>query len=135
MIVAKAAEKSLIAALDAKLTPLGPFRARPMFGGYGLYIDGLIFGLIAWEQLFLKVDERNCGDFEAAGSEPFRYQTSRGETSITSYWRCPDNILNDTKKLQLWASGALAASRRARQKNPVRKKTSSKPSRQRNPFL
>jgi DNA transformation protein len=128
------AVKSLIAALEAKLTPLGPFHARPMFGGHGLYIDGMIFGLLASEHVYLKVDERSRGAFEAAGSAPFRYETSRGETTITSYWRCPDNVLGDAKKLRAWVTNALAASRQARQKKPERKKVIGKPSRQRNPF-
>lgn len=130
----KAAEKSLIASLGAKLASLGPFLARPMFGGYGLYIDGLIFGLMVRDDVFLKVDERNRGRFESAGSAPFRYETSRGETSIISYWRCPDDVLNDAKKLRLWVNESLIASRNARQKKPVRKKAVGRPSRQRNPF-
>lgn len=134
-----AAENKLATALGTKLAPLGPFQARPMFGGFGLYIDGAIFGLIASGQVFLKVDDQNRATFEAAGSEPFRFEKTRGETIITSYWRCPDAILRDATKLQLWVTGALAASRRAQLKKPARKKTAhkktgGKPSRQRNPF-
>lgn len=132
--MALAADKVLIAALGNKLTSLGPFLARPMFGGYGLYIDGLIFGLLASGQVYLKVGDGNRGVFEAAGSTPFSYETSRGETTITSYWRCPDDVLADGRKLRAWANGALIASRNARQKKPARKTTRKSP-RQRNPFL
>ena len=128
------AGKKLVASLGAKLAPLGPFQARPMFGGYGLYIDGLIFGLMISDQVFLKVDDQNRAVFETAGSEPFRFETARGET-ITSYWSCPDAVLRDATKLQLWVTGALAASRRAQLKKPARKKHGDKPTRQRNPFL
>ena len=44
-------QQNRVADLDAKLAPLGHFRARPMFGGYGLYLDGVIFGLIGWATL------------------------------------------------------------------------------------
>jgi DNA transformation protein len=129
-----AAENKLVTALGTKLAPLGPFQARPMFGGFGLYIDGAIFGLIASDQVFLKVDDQNRAAFEAAGSTPFRYEMAQGERTSTSYWRCPDAVLRDATKLQLWVTGALAASRRAQQKKPARKKTVGRPSRQRNPF-
>ncbi len=133
--MATVAENKLVAALGTKLAPLGPFRARQMFGGFGLYIDGMIFGLMARDQVFLKVDDQNRPAFESAGSAPFRYETARGETTITSYWRCPDAVLRDATKLQLWVTAALPASRRAQLKKPARKKTVGKPSRQRNPFL
>jgi DNA transformation protein len=133
--MSKAAENKLVAALGAKLAPLGPFRARPMFGGFGLYIDGVIFGLMAWDQVFLKVDDKNRPAFETAGSEPFRYATARGETTIASYWRCPEKILRDAGKLQAWAAEALAASKRAQKAKPVRRKSVGKPARSRNPFL
>ena len=132
--MASAADKALIAALGNKLTSLGPFLARPMFGGYGLYIDGLIFGLLASGQVYLKVGESNRSAFETAGSVPFSFESTRGETTITSYWRCPDDVLADARKLRAWVYGALIASRNARQKKPARK-TTRKSSRQRNPFL
>lgn len=131
--MASVADKTLIATLGDKLTSLGPFLARPMFGGYGLYIDGLIFGLLASSQVYLKTGDSNRAAFQAAGSVPFSYETSRGETTITSYWRCPDDVLADARKLRAWANNALIASRNARQKKPARK-TTRKPSRQRNPF-
>ena len=78
------AAKAIVAELDAKLAPLGPFRAKAMFSGYGLYLDGIIFGLVLRENFYLKVDDRNRPDFAKAGSEPFRYDTRRGEVTIDS---------------------------------------------------
>ncbi len=54
------------------LAPLGPVAARPMFGGFGIYLDGVMFALIADDTLYLKVDEGTRPDYEAAGSAPFR---------------------------------------------------------------
>ena len=42
------------AAITARLTPAGDITARPMFGEYGLYLDGVFFGLICDGQLFIK---------------------------------------------------------------------------------
>ena len=54
------------------LAPLGPVTARRMFGGFGIYLDGVMFALIADDILYLKVDDRTRPDYEAAGSAPFR---------------------------------------------------------------
>ena len=54
------------------LAALGPVTARRMFGGFGIYLDGVMFALIADDILYLKVDDRTRPDYEAAGSAPFR---------------------------------------------------------------
>jgi len=45
-----------------------------MFGGFGTFLDGLMFSLIADNDLYLKVDAENRPDYEAAGSYPFTYE-------------------------------------------------------------
>ncbi|WP_395022649.1 TfoX/Sxy family protein [Dongia sp.] len=102
-------QQKLVDEIDAKLAPLGHFRARPMFGGYGLYLDGVIFGLVAWDRLWLRVDDRSRPDFEQAGMPPFAY--SRGGASVSlSYFRCPDPVLGDSAKLRKWVREARRAS-------------------------
>lgn len=124
--------KAIVAELERKLTPLGPFRAKAMFSGYGLYLDGTIFGLVLREHFYLKVDDQNRPDFQAAGSAPFRYDKRTGEVTIDSYWRCPDAILADTAKLRQWVENAIAASGRiAARKKP----RPTRPRPRRNPFL
>ena len=43
----------------------GPVTVRRMFGGAGVFRDGVMFGLIADDTLYLKADRHNRGDFEA----------------------------------------------------------------------
>lgn len=38
------------------LSPLGTAHSKRMFGGHGVYLDGLFIGLVARDQLYLKVD-------------------------------------------------------------------------------
>lgn len=66
----------------------GPIRARRMFGGWGIYHDGLMFGLYAAGRLYLKTDAHNVAQFEAAGSEPFTYM-QRNKPVKLSYWSAP----------------------------------------------
>lgn len=104
------------------LTPLGDARGRAMFGGHGVYLDGLIVGIIAFDTFYLKVDDRNRPDFEAAGSSPFSYDTKTGTNTITGYWEVPADVLEDPESLRAWTLNSLAASRRAAARKPKKKK-------------
>ena len=77
--------------------------ARAMFGGYGLYLNGAIFGIIADEVLYFKVDERSRGDYEAAASKPFSYEAKGGKWVAMSYWEVPSEILEDPDRVAEWA--------------------------------
>jgi DNA transformation protein and related proteins len=104
--------KAIIARLEATLTPLGVFRSRPMFGGHGLYLDDLFFGLIAYDRFYLKTDEENRGDYVKAKVKPFSFESERKGLVVTSYWQCPDAVMKDGRKLRQWIGKALAAARR-----------------------
>jgi DNA transformation protein len=91
------------------LAPLGPVSARRMFGGVGLFHNGMMFGLIAREELFLKVGDANRAAYEAAGEAPFSYDTKHGTNTIGSYWRCPPELLDDAGTFQEWARQAVEA--------------------------
>ncbi len=90
---------------------LGPVSARPMFGGYGIYLDRVMFALVANDTLYLKVDEESRGEFEAAGLEPFRY-TKKGKTYQMSYHAAPEDGLEDAALLRDWARKAVDAAMR-----------------------
>ena len=111
----------LIQKLDTSLTPLGAFRSRPMFGGHGLYLDDVMFGLIAYDTLYLKTDDQTRGDFEKAKSKPFSFESERKGLVITSYWQCPDAALKDARKLRQWVGKAHEAARRVKAAKPKRR--------------
>ena len=98
------------------LEPLGPVSARRMFGGYGIYIDRVMFALVASDVLYLKVDDASRGEYEAAGLEPFCY-TKQGKSYRMSYHAAPEDALEDAELLRDWArKGVDAAFRSARGK-------------------
>lgn len=117
--------KAIIARLEANLTPLGVFRSRPMFGGHGLYLDDLFFGLIAYDKFYLKTDEQNRGDYVKAKVKPFSFESARKGLVVTSYWQCPDAVMKDARKLRQWIGKALDAARR--KKAAKRKRVPRKP--------
>ena len=52
----------------ATLVPLGAARAKPMFGGYGVFLDDRMFAKISGKGVVaLKADAENLPEFEAAG--------------------------------------------------------------------
>jgi DNA transformation protein len=91
------------------LAPLGPVAARRMFGGVGLFHSGTMFGLIARDELFLKVGDTNRPAYEAAGEAPFSYETKNGTHTLGSYWRCPPDLLDEAETCQKWARQAIEA--------------------------
>jgi DNA transformation protein len=111
---------AIIQRLEASLAPLGAFRSRAMFGGHGLYLDDLFFGLIAYDKLYLKTDEQNRPDYVKAKSKPFSFEHRRKGLVITSYWQCPAAVLKDGRKLQPWIAEALAAAQRKKAAKPKR---------------
>ena len=102
------------------LQPLGPVVARRMFGGHGIYLDGVMFALIASDQLYLKVDGGNRAAYEAAGLQPFTY-SGKGKPIEMSYREAPGEGFDDPEVLCAWAREALAAARRAHRPKPARR--------------
>lgn len=96
----------------AALTPLGPVRARAMFGGHGIYLDDLMFALTFDERLWLKVDGHNRDRFLDAGGEAFTYRRGPGKVVTMSYVAVPDDVWADPRRLVDWANDALAAAKR-----------------------
>ncbi|WP_414728908.1 TfoX/Sxy family protein [Zhongshania aliphaticivorans] len=90
---------------------LGPVTSRRMFGGTGLFLEGLMFALIVENTLYLKADTATRGDFDALGLPPFSYQRN-GRDIALSYFQAPDEALDDRDLLIDWANRAYAAAMR-----------------------
>ena len=110
---------------DYVLEQLERFRGvalRRMFGGAGLFKAGVMFGLIASDELYFKVGATNQPDYVARKSKPFVY-SARSKTVTLPYWRVPDDVLEDPEMLASWASKshALALAGRKAQAKPRRK--------------
>lgn len=90
----------------------GATQARRMFGGHGIYVDGLIVGLVIDDSLYLKTDDETRAEFEGRGLAPFAYASARKGTVVTSYYAPPDDALETAADMGPWLRLALAASRR-----------------------
>lgn len=103
----------------------GAINSRRMFGGYGVYHDGLMFGLVADNVLYLKTDSESVRHFDARGLTPFEY-SSKGKTATMSYYTAPEEIYEDPEEARVWAQRAYAAALRARKPKNRRSGTAKK---------
>jgi DNA transformation protein len=95
------------------LQPLGGVGSRRMFGGWGIYKNGLMFALIAYETLYFKVDDDNRQAYEGAGLPHFTY-ADKGRPIRTSYREAPSEGFDDPEVLCAWAREAYAAALRTK---------------------
>ena len=88
-----------------QLSDWGRVSVRKMFGGAGLYLEGVMFGLIADDAAYLKVDDSNRDDFVKAGTSAFKpYPDKAG---AMSYYEIPPEVLENRDELSGWAQRSL----------------------------
>ncbi|HEY0267702.1 MAG TPA: TfoX/Sxy family protein [Methyloradius sp.] len=88
--------------LDEVFRGFGDIRARKMFGGHGLYHDGVMFGLVINELLYLKADASISHYFEKRNLSQFEY--TRGDKIVKlSYYLAPEEIFDDVDEAAIWA--------------------------------
>lgn len=95
------------------LAEFGPVTVRRMFGGAGIYANGLMFALVSEGVVYFKADEASIAPFEREGCGPFVYETRQGRRALTSYWRIPDRLYDDPEEMADWARVAYAVASRA----------------------
>ena len=94
------------------LAPFGNVRAKRMFGGYGIFKEELMFALVADETLYLKADDENRADFEERDLERFVYY-KKGKPMYMSYYQVPEEALDNSGDMLVWAEKAYAAAIRS----------------------
>jgi len=94
----------------------GAISARKMFGGHGIYFKDCMFGLVADDMLYLKVDEQNLKFFEEFDLPAFEFTKSDGRPMKMSFYLAPESIYEDQDDATAWAEHAWAAASRAKAK-------------------
>lgn len=101
-------------ALHDLFAGLGPIAIRRMFGGKGVYHNGLIIAVELRGELMLKADTESAPAFEDAGCVQWTYVGSRhGKTVAMPYWSVPDGAMDDPDEMTPWARRAYEAALRA----------------------
>ena len=88
------------------LGALGNVTSKKMFGGYGVFLDGVMFALVDSGGVpHLRTDESTTRQFEKAGSD---------KHSRMPYWSIPAAVVDDSGKLVEWGTEALEVARAAK---------------------
>jgi len=107
-----AVSDEFLAYLLDQLSTWGGVTVRKMFGGAGLYRDGLMFGLVADDVLYLKVDDTIRDKYLAAGSAPFKPYPDK--PAMASYYEIPPDVQENPEELIEWADESLSVQKKGK---------------------
>lgn len=97
---------------------------KSMFGGYGFYQHGLMFALVADEQLYFKANDFLADEFIALGLKPFIFQ-SKGKDMQLNYYQAPETVFEQAEQMRFWSEKAYQCALRnfvAKNTKPKRSK-------------
>ena len=83
-----------------QLRELRGLEARAMFGGFGLYAGGKIFGIAFKGRLYFKTSEATRAAYVKRGMKPFRPNVKQ---RLNSYYEVPADVIEDAAQLEAWA--------------------------------
>ena len=104
------------------LEDFGPVQIKRMFGGAGVYYQGLMFGLVMDDVLFFKADDENRPKFEAENLPPAVYEGKSGKPVKMGYSQAPESVMDDADELEIWAQCGFEAAVRADNAKPPSKR-------------
>lgn len=116
---AQSAKQAFAAYVVDLMRPFAHVVARPMFGGFGIYLDGLMFALIADERLYFKADALSAPDFVRLGLGPFTYEF-KGKVGSLKYYEAPPEAYDEPQHMATWAKRGYECA--LRQRKPVKDK-------------
>lgn len=100
--------------IEDLFAPCARVSVRRMFGGHGIYADGLMVAIETGGAVYMKADAETKGAFETAGSAAFSYEV-RGRTQRLGFFRLPESAWEDPEDLEFWFILARNAAERAAQ--------------------
>jgi DNA transformation protein len=111
--------EEFITHLRDELQSIGPVAAKRLFGGYGLFLEGNMFALVADNTLYFKADDKSEHEFLAKDLPRFSYQRG-GKTCYLNYYQAPEEALENRDELGFWANKAYAAAVRGIAAKPAK---------------
>lgn len=89
------------------------YTTKWMFGGHGIYKNGVIFWLYAYDEIYFKIGESNVEDYKQAWSHPFEYDKA-GKVMELSYYTLPEEIFENREELDKWIEKSLKISQKSK---------------------
>ena len=95
-----------------QLSGFGPLDHKKMFGGVGIYKNGLMFAGIMNGSLHFKVDDLTREAYLQRDMQPFGKMGKK----MPTYYQVPIEVVEDRDELAGWAESAYAAALRSKKK-------------------
>ena len=105
--------------IEEMFAALGEVSIRRMFGGKGVYRNGLIIALEVRGEMLLKGDALSGPEYEAAGARRWVYEGKGGKAVAMPYWTVPADAFDDPKVMAGWARAAYEAALRSAEAAPA----------------
>ena len=99
--------------IEEMFASLGPVTVKRMFGGKGVYCQGVIIACEFEGDILLKADAVTAPLFEAAGARRWSYEGRSGKSVAMPYWSVPEDAFDDPEQMAHWVRLALEAGLRA----------------------
>jgi DNA transformation protein len=93
--------------------PLRGVTIRRMFGGMGIFKDGMMFSLVARDVLYMRADDDFAKRFREQGSRQWS-PVMRGREMVRPYWQVPERLFDEPEEFAEWARQAFAVTKRLR---------------------
>ena len=104
--------------------PFAKVSVKKLFGGLGIYCEGLIFACVIRSEVFLRTDPTSEPAFEAAGSQKWNYVHEKSKAKVAMpYWRLPEIAFDDEAELVRFSRMAFEAATRAKLAKPRAKRS------------
>lgn len=102
------------AGIEEMFEGLGPVSIRRMFGGKGIYHQGIIVAIDLRDEIMLKADEVSGPEFAEAGARQWTYENKKGKPVLMPYWTVPEAAFDDPDEMTKWVRLAFEAALRPR---------------------
>lgn len=99
--------------------------ARAMFGGYGIYRGGVMFGLVEDGELYFKVNDEQKEKYLEFGGRPFTYM-KEGKPQELSYYFIPEEVQENKQLFRELAEESYELALEKAVKKTPKKKASEK---------
>ena len=109
--------------IEEMFSSLGPITIKRMFGGKGMYRDGVIIAVDLFDEVMLKADEQTAPEFERAGARQWVYQREGKSPVAMPYWSIPEDAYDDPDLMEKWVRLAYEAGMRAGPTKPKKKRS------------
>lgn len=87
-----------------QLSDLERVSCRAMFGGHGLYCNGIFFGIIHKGRLYFKTNDQTRPEYIKEGMMPFRPNSKQ---TLKNYYEVPVDVMEEPDRVVDWARKAI----------------------------